>query len=31
VVNAKGADGTKYRIKKTINVFTHRNQNYLSD
>ncbi|MBR4161340.1 MAG: gliding motility-associated C-terminal domain-containing protein [Bacteroidaceae bacterium] len=24
VVNAKGADGTKYRIKKTINVFTHK-------
>lgn len=27
VVNAKGADGIRYRIKKTINVFTHRNGN----
>lgn len=29
VVNAKGADGTKYRIKKTINVFTHKNEDFI--
>lgn len=28
VVNAKGADGTRYRIKKTINVFTNKNRDY---
>ena len=31
VVNAKGADGTKYRIKKTINVFIHKNQDYIEE
>ena len=31
VVNAKGADGTKYRLKKTINVFTHKNQDYIEE
>ncbi len=28
VVNAKGADGTNYRIKKAINVFTHKNEGF---
>ena len=31
VVNAKGADGTQYRLKKTINVFTHKNQDYVEE
>lgn len=31
VVNAKGADGTKYRIKKAINVFTHKNEDYVEE
>lgn len=31
VVNAKGADGTKYRIKKAINVFTHKNEDYVRE
>ncbi len=31
VVNAKGADGVRYRLKKTINVFTHRNQEYIEE
>lgn len=28
VVNAKGADGTVYKIKKAINVITHKNPDY---
>ncbi len=31
VVNAKGADGTDYRIKKAINVFTHKNEDYVAE
>lgn len=31
VVNAKGADGTAYRIKKAINVFTHKNEDYTDE
>lgn len=31
VVNAKGADGTTYRIKKAINVFTHRNEDFIEE
>ncbi len=30
-VNAKGADGTQYRIKKAINVFTHKNEDYVEE
>ncbi len=30
-VNAKGADGTRYRIKKAINVFTHKNEDFVDE